>query len=170
MVVTARYNRLSQLYWQRARGWDERTRNLGAYLHTCRHSTGEGYYALPVAYMADDMNWTTAIVLKSLRVLEDAGEINYDVRRGVVLVPEALQVQAPTTDKQIKGAIARIRMVPASPLLCVFYQHAVTHSNGLAESIAKELHDSLEHSMGMETHSHSNGNGNAIRMGVPHVA
>jgi Mn-dependent DtxR family transcriptional regulator len=165
MVVTARYNRLSQLYWPRARDWDEKTRNLGAYLHTCRHSTGEGYYALPVAYMADDMNWTVAIATKALKTLEDAGEVRFDPKAAVVLVPEALEVQAPTTEKQIKGAVARIRMVPLSYLLAEFYRLAVTHSNGLAEAIAKDLHDQVEEAMRMETVSHSNGNHEAIRVG-----
>jgi len=167
MAVTARYNRLSQLYWPRARAWDERTRNLGAYLHTCRHSTGEGYYSLPVAYMADDLNWTSAVVTKSLRTLEDAGEIRF--HDGVVFVPEALEIQAPTTDKQITGAIARIRMVPVGPLLCVFYQHAVTHANGLAERMRMELAAQIDQSLSMETHSHSNGNAERIRMGGSRV-
>jgi hypothetical protein len=170
MVVTARYNRLSQLYWQRARDWDERTRCLGAYLHTCRHSTGEGYYALPVAYMAEDMNWTTAIVGKSLRILEDAGEVHFDTKNGVVWVPEALEVQAPTTENQIKGAVARIRMVPVSPLLSHFYQHAVTHANGLAEAIRMDLGEQVNEAMAMETDSHSNGLATSIRMAPSRVA
>lgn len=169
MVVTARYNRLSQLYWPRARDWDDRTRNLGAYLHTCRHSTGEGYYVLPVAYMAEDMNWTVAIAAKSLRVLEAAGEVRYDAKTGVVFVPEALEIQPPTTENQIKGAVARIRMVPVGPLLSEFYQHAVAHSNGLADAIRMELGALVDESMAMETHSHSNGKPTRIRMEVPRV-
>jgi hypothetical protein len=170
MVVTARYNRLSQIYWQRARDWDERTRNLGAYLHTCRHSTGEGYYALPVAYMADDLNWTPAIVQKSLSRLMGDGEVCFDVQRGVVFVPESLEIQPPTTDNQIKGAIARIRMVPVSPLLSAFHEHAKTHANGLADRMAMEVNDLLDQSIRMETNSHSNGIPDRIRMGGSHVA
>ncbi len=170
MPPVARYNRISQAYWQRSRNWEERTRTLGAYLHTCRHSSGEGFYAISVAYMADDLAYTPAHVNKALKQLVDAREVMYDDNAGVVFVPESLELQPPTTERQIKGAIARISQVPPTGLLAALHAHANTHANGLAEAIANELPAQLQQAIRMETQSHSNANPESIRMGGLRVA
>lgn len=150
MVVTARYYRVSPQYWHLSAGWDDRLRLLGLYVQTCEHRTTEGLYRLPPAYVAADLDWPTRTVEAKLADLECAGFIKYDTKAQVLLLRDALEVQPPATEKQITGAIARLRNVPATPLLLDLCDLAEAHASGLAEAIRMEL--------GI----HSNGNASAF--------
>jgi hypothetical protein len=53
-----RYHRVDPHYWVLAKNWDDRTRNVGMYVQTCRHRVTEGLFELPKAYMAADLGYT----------------------------------------------------------------------------------------------------------------
>jgi hypothetical protein len=130
-----RYHRVDPHYWVLAKNWDDRTRNVVLYVQTCRHRVTEGLFPLPKAYMAADLGYTVPQVARSLGVIVNAGLVKYDDQAEVIFICNALEMQAPTTPKQIQGAIARLRMVPASPLLCDLHFHANAHANAFAEAI-----------------------------------
>lgn len=152
----SRYNRVPASYWIRSKGWEDRVRLLGVYVQTCDHRTTEGLYRLPAAYVAADLDWQVAVAERLLARLVDTGFVKYDQRAEVILLPSALEVQAPTTKKQIDGAVARIRMVPATPLLCELLDLATVHSNGLAEAIRMEMADAFESVVTQPATFHSN--------------
>lgn len=139
MVVTARYYRVSPQYWHLSRDWEDRLRLLGLYVQTCEHRTTEGLYRLPVAYIAADLAWPAKTAEQKLADLATTGYIHYDDRAEVILVTDALEVQAPTTKDQVTGAIRRLRTVPATHLLLALYDLASTHSSGLAVAMQQEL-------------------------------
>jgi hypothetical protein len=151
-MSASRYYRVSPTYWHLASGWDDRTTNIGIYVQTCSHRHSEGLYYLPKEYIAADRGYTIPSVTKSLKVIADAGLVKYDAQTNVLLLMNALELQAPNTPLQIKGAIDRIRSVPRSPLLWDLYWLARSHSNGLADSMAMEFPFLLESQNG----SHSN--------------
>lgn len=130
-----RYHRVDPHYWVLAKGWDDRTRNVGMYVQTCRHRVTEGLFELPKAYMAADLGYTAPQIARSLSVVVDAGLVKYDDDAEVILICNALAMQSPKTVKQIQGAISRLRMVPATPLLCDLHSHANAHSNAFADAI-----------------------------------
>lgn len=134
--MTARYQRVSPNYWMLAKGWDPKTTVTGLYVQTCRHRVTEGLYHLPKEYIAADLGYTPAVVSRALGTLTNAGLVKYDERGGVLLLLAALEMQVPTTEKQIQGAVDRIRMVPGSPLLWDLYCLARRHANGLADALA----------------------------------
>jgi hypothetical protein len=139
----SRYFRVSPNYWHLASGWDDKTVIVGLYVQTCKHRHSEGLYHLPKEYIAGDLGYGASTVTKALKVLEGAGFVKYDKKASVILLMTALELQPPTTEKQVQGAIARIKTVPASPLLWDLYFHARSHSNGLANAIADVFPDSI---------------------------
>jgi len=154
MVVTARYYRVSPQYWHHSRDWEDRLRLLGLYVQTCEHRTTEGLYRLPVAYIAADLGWPAKTVESKLADLQCVGFIKYDCKAEVLLLVNALETQAPSTDAQIKGAITRLASVPATPLLLALHDLAQVHASGLAEAIRVEI--------GIHSPEHSNGNVTAL--------
>lgn len=154
-----RYHRVPESFWVLARSWEDRLRNLGLYVQTCKHRTGEGLYRLPLAYIAADLAWPSGVPAKQMRNLVSTGFVRYDERAEVVLLPSALEVQAPTTEKQIQGAITRLRDVPPTPLLADLYQLAASHANGLAEAMrmgmGMEIQDALERAESASLNGHS---------------
>jgi hypothetical protein len=153
VVSPLRYNRVPESYWVLSRDWNERLRNLGLYVQTCRHRTGEGLYYLPLAYAADDLNWSLTVTQKHMKELVDREFIGWDSRAQVVLLVNALEVQAPTTEKQIKGAIERLKHLPPTDLLSELHFLAQVHSNGFADSIRMAFPNACE----WVSNPHSNG-------------
>lgn len=130
-----RYHRVPETFWTLTRGWAEKTIILGLYLQTCKHRTTEGLYPLPLAYAAADLGWTPAVITRHLAILGRAGVVKYDSKAEVVLLPNALEIQAPKAPDPIKGAIRRLKEVPESPLLKDLYGYASTYSTAFAEAI-----------------------------------
>lgn len=159
MVVTARYYRVSPQYWHLSRDWEDRLRLLGLYVQTCEHRTTEGLYRLPLAYVNGDLGWPIKTVEHKLADLQTTGFIKYDAGAEVLLLLDALQVQPPTSEPQIKGAIARLRSVPATPLLLTLLDLAETHASGLAKAIREEI--------GLHSPDLSNGNVTALPSHAP---
>lgn len=156
LVSPVRYNRVPESYWVLSRTWSDRLRNLGLYVQTCKHRTGEGLYHLPIAYAANDLGWTVPVTQKHMRELAEHGFVGWDAKAEVVLLHNALEIQAPTTEKQIKGAIERLKTVPPSQLLSVLYRLAQVHSNGLADSIRMAFPNTFEWVAEPGSNSHSN--------------
>jgi hypothetical protein len=152
-----RYNRVPAGYWRISHGWGDRLQKLGLYLQTCSHRTGEGLYLLPVAYAARDLGWTVPVTEKHMRELVDREFITWDPASEVVLLHNALEIQAPTTEKQIKGAIDRLKELPPTPLLSVLFRLAQVHSNGFADSIRMAFPNTFEwvSEPGLNGHSNS---------------
>lgn len=138
MVVTARYYRVSPQFWHASAGWEDRIRLLGLYVQTCEHRTTEGLYRLPVAYIHGDLGWPAKTVEGKLADLECVGLIKYDAKAEVLLLLDALESQPPRTEPQVKGAMARLRTVPPTPLLAKLYDLAQAHASELAEAIREE--------------------------------
>lgn len=141
-----RYFRVRPSFWTAAKAWDDKTRVAGLYVLTSPHCHSEGLYALPKGYIEADLGYSIATITKSLQRLQLDGFIRYDDKAGVVLIPDALEIQAPTTRKQIQGAISRLRMVPPTPLLWELHSHANAHANGLAEAMREEFEIPFEYS------------------------
>jgi hypothetical protein len=160
-----RYNRVNPEFWTRAREWGDKTRVVGLYVLTTQHRSSEGLYSLPQPYIAADLRYAPAAVTAAMKALVEVEFIKYDDQAGVVFIPDALQLQAPTTPKQIQGAISRIRMVPRTPLLCDLYRVAATHANGLAAAMRDEFHELIE--MALNSPESSNGR-TPFESSVPH--
>lgn len=152
-----RYNRVPASFWTLSHDWGDKLQKLALYLQTCKHRTGEGLYLLPVAYAARDLGWNVSITEKLIGELAGLAFVSYDAKSEVVLLHNALEIQAPTTEKQIIGAIERLKELPATPLLCVLYRLAQVHSNGFADSIRMAFPNALEwvESNGRTVHSNS---------------
>ena len=132
-----RYHRVPETFWALARehNWPEKTIILGLYVQTCKHRNTEGLYLLPLAYVSADLGWTPAVVERNMSQLGKAGFIKYDSRAELLLLPSALETQAPKAPMQIQGAISRLKYLPASPLLHDLYGYASTYSDGFADAI-----------------------------------
>lgn len=139
MVVTARYYRVSPQYWHLSRDWDDRLRLLGLYAQTCEHRTTEGLYRLPLAYVAADLGWPIKTVEQKFADLQTTGYVKYDVRAEVLLLLDALEVQAPKTPDQVTGAMRRLKTVPSTPLLLDLHDLASRNAPALAEALSTEL-------------------------------
>jgi hypothetical protein len=116
-VITARYYRVSPQFWHASAGWEDRLSLLGLYVQTCEHRTTEGLYRLPLAYVAADLEWPLQTAKQKLGDLQTTGFVKYDAAAQVLLLTDALEVQAPKTPDQITGAIRRLKTVPATGLL-----------------------------------------------------
>lgn len=148
----AQHYRVKPMYWKGdRRRWDDQEKLLGLYLLTCAHRNLEGLYWLPKAYIAADLGWPPKTVARALTTLIDAGFCQYDDAAEVMLMPKALAHQAPSTEKQLTGAITSLEAVPETALWDEFLVACESHSPKLANRIR------------METRSHSNGTANAIR-------
>jgi hypothetical protein len=163
-----RYHRVPTSFWMLARDWEDRLRNLGLYVQTCEHRTTEGLYRLPLAYVAADLAWPTGVPARQMRNLVSTGFVRYDERAEVVLLPGALEVQVPTTENQIKGAVTRLQSVPPTPLLADFYALAVVHANGLAESMRMGMGMEIDDSLARASESDLNGHSNSLALTHAH--
>lgn len=143
------YHRVYPRFWQDMRGLPAETKLLGLYILSGRHRTTEGFYHLPVAYAAEDTELTPRQVRTGLAQLQERGFISYDAEQQIILIRKALSYpgQAPSTEKQVTGAMRAIEHLMPSPLWDEFANSARTHSPLLAEQIAKHI------GIPFETHS-----------------
>lgn len=132
-----RYHRVPEIFWALARehNWPDKTVILGLYVQTCKHRTTEGLYSLPFPYVTGDLEWKTPIIEKAMGQLGKADFIRYDSRAEILLLPSALEMQAPKAPGQIEGAIRRLKYLPASPLIHDLYGYASTHASAFAEAM-----------------------------------
>jgi hypothetical protein len=137
-TTVANHYRVSPKYWIKARrrGWNDAQTTLGLYLLTCEHRNLEGLYRLPKPYIAADLDWPARKVEETLAALCEAGFAAYDEDAQMVLIPKALKHQAPSTDNQIKGAIAQLERIPRTSLWDAFRMACASHCPKLADAIA----------------------------------
>lgn len=73
------YGRVSTRFWSSptTKAMSGDARHLSLYLMTSPHSTIAGVFRLPLAYAADDLDWTSERVSEALRELSDVGFARY---------------------------------------------------------------------------------------------
>lgn len=122
----AHFYPVSPKFWddEKVCGWNDSQRLLASYLLTCKHRNLEGLYKLPVNYAAEDLHWTPAKVRKYLDALIAEGFCEYDEGTKVLLLPNALDYYQPKTTPQLKGALADLAGLPATPLKQRFLERA----------------------------------------------
>lgn len=149
----ARYYRVRPDYWSHDKaGWTDRDKLLGLYLLTCEHRNLEGFYRLPKAYVAADLGWAPKTVDATLKRLISAGFCLYDAEAEVVLLPDVLADQAPSTGKQMVGALNSLERVPPNALWNRFLIECQSH--------CKELWDGIRDRFGMDPAFAPESNGN----------
>jgi hypothetical protein len=133
----ANYYRVSPKFWPwaRRRGLTDAQATLAFYLLTCEHRNLEGLYRLPKLYISADLGWPAKKVDENLAAVLATGFAEYDDAAEMLLIPKALKHQAPTTEKQIAGAIAQIERIPRSCLWNAFRMACESHCPRLAEAI-----------------------------------
>lgn len=133
----ANYYRVSPKFWlfTRRRGWTDAQTSLGLYLLTCEHRNLEGLYRLPKPYVAADLVWSAKKVEENFAVVLESGFAVYDEDAEMVLIPKALKHQAPSTEKQIIGAVAQLERIPRTCLWDAFRMACQLHCPRLADAI-----------------------------------
>jgi hypothetical protein len=164
-----RYHRVPTSFWMLSRDWEDRLRNLGLYVQTCEHRTGEGLYRLPLAYVGADLAWPTGVPARQMRNLVTTGFVKYDERAEVVLLLDALKIQAPSTEKQILGAVTRLKAVPPTALLADLYSLANAHANGLAEAMRVGMGMEIEDALERVNSGRENGHSNSLSLSHTHA-
>lgn len=136
----ANHYRVSPKFWLKARrrGWTDQQVTLALYLLTCDHRNLEGLYRLPKPYIAADLAWPAEKVEETLASVCGDGFASYDEDAEVVLIPKALKHQAPSTENQIKGAIAQLARIPRTSLWDAFRMACASHCPRLADAIDME--------------------------------
>lgn len=136
----ANHYRVSPKYWLKARkrGWNDQQVTLGLYLLTCDHRNLEGLYRLPKPYVAADLGWPARKVEETLASICADGFAMYDEDAEMVLIPNALKHQSPSTTNQIKGAMAQLERIPKTTLWHAFRIACASHAHGLADAIAEK--------------------------------
>lgn len=76
----SRYGKIESGFWQnpKVRGLTERGRYLLTYMLSCPHGNAVGCFVLPDGYIADDLNWSSETVSKTVSELSEAGFIERD--------------------------------------------------------------------------------------------
>lgn len=132
---------VSPLFWddERVSTWNDAQQKLALYLLTCKHRNLEGLYVLKVEYAAADLRWNSAKVRKYLAALELEGFCEYDEAARVVLLPKALDYYQPKSRPQLKGALADMAKVPATPLKERFMVEAESRAPELFNALANGI-------------------------------
>ena len=99
------------------RGLPDLGKLLWCYLLFNEHSNMLGYYLLPLAYMADDLEWSVDKVKRYLTDLEKHNLIAYDPVTEIVFVCKYLKYNRLSSGAREKGAIARLKNLSESLLL-----------------------------------------------------
>jgi hypothetical protein len=108
-------------------------RAVAGYVLTCRHSTSEGYYRLPLGYASDDLAIARDVVLDYLRVLDLKEFCRYDEGSQVVFIRNAMRYRPPKGDRSCIGALRRATDVPANPFRGLFYDAATQFAPEFAD-------------------------------------
>ena len=125
---------------------------LALYLLSTKHRTLEGYFVLPLQYVAADMRWPIARVRKTLARLEGERFALYAPRTNLILILNALKYQQPDSFNVQKAVISRVRNLPdQQDLLDEFLRCARLHckrsglspfAQGLPDLLERELKNS----------------------------
>lgn len=113
------------------------TRLVAAYLLTCKHSTSEGYYRLPLAYAAIDLALPAPVVLGHMQAIDLQDFARYDQASQVVFIRNRMRFKPPRGSKSIEGALRKAREVPMNPYRGAFYDAARVWAPDFAEALAR---------------------------------
>lgn len=126
-VDVLKYSRTPGVFWQMTMHWPDQMKLAALYASTCPHRTLEGIYVLPLPYISADLRWTTTKVSKAITFLTDALFLRFDSATSVLLLTDALKVQAPENENQAKSCLRRIANLPTTELLSAFLLLAKQH-------------------------------------------
>ncbi len=145
-----RYSRVPQRFWndEKVRKWPDSVTNLALYLMTCAHHWLEGIFVLPPNYVVADRLWTLKKVKRAIAVLTKDGFLRYDPETNVMLLQNALEIQYPEGDHQIKGVMRRIRDLPKTQLLNEYLELARIRCCRGAPDSATRFYAELERALG----------------------
>ena len=104
--------------------WNDAQQKLALYLLTSPHRNLQGLYRLSIRYAAEDLGWTEAKTKLALERLIEDGFAEYDPDAKVVFLPRTLAYYMPKSEAQVKGAMAALATVPATPLKQRFMESA----------------------------------------------
>ena len=96
--------------------WNDAQQKLALYLLTCPHRNLQGLYRLSIRYAAEDLGWSEQKTKRTLERLIEDGFAEYDDDAKVVFLPRTLAYYMPKSEAQVKGAVAALATVPATPL------------------------------------------------------
>lgn len=139
----AHFYPVSPAFWddEKVQEWPDAQQKLALYLLTCKHRNLEGLFVLKPQYAAADCCWSPAKTAKYLAALVDEGFCEYDAKTRVVLLPNALSYYQPKTKPQLKGALADLAKVPATPLKQRFMEQAEHFAPDLADALRNGIAD-----------------------------
>lgn len=159
--MASQHYRVSPKYWlNERRRWSDAEKLLGLYLITCEHRNTEGLYRLPKGYICEDLGWPARKASETLQRLVDAGFVLYDEAAQVVLLPTALLVQRPTTQKQVQGALNALARLPHTSLWGPFLAACDAHAPRLAVAIRDGIEKAFESDPPSHPNAHANGYSN----------
>jgi hypothetical protein len=116
---------------------DPNAQALYLYQDRCRHRNSEGIFWLPLSYVTADIGMTPQEVGGAMKVLEQAGYVNFDYQNDVLLDRLALKFFKPSGEKQIKGAVRVFTQVPESPLKVEFDKLAFIYASDFADHLVE---------------------------------
>ena len=158
-MTKGRYYRIRPSFWQDPKvrnNWTEDMRMLALYLTTSPHRNMIGLFYCPLSYMEDDLQWKPARLRAAFEVLSSPviDFCRYDQEAQVVLLVEGLRSDAPSTERQVQGALRIIGNLPPTSLLHDLANIAATSCLSLSNGIRMTL-ESHSNDMPMELESHS---------------
>jgi hypothetical protein len=171
-----KYSTVHAKFWrdERIRALPEDARTLFLYLLTSPHRTALGFYYLPIAYVANDLQWIPERVKEAFRNCFDTHRdgypmgvdthrdgypmgvdtpfrplFRYDEQAGVVLIPNFLTYNPLRNVNHAKGALAALSELPNTPLWQDFWR--------IVETLPEPIRDCFDthrdgYPMGVDTH------------------
>ena len=134
------YNKIQDNFWidEKVRSWDFKTRMIALYLLSNQHRYSEGFYRLPLSYIAEDMELKQKEILKAVERLSKDNFIKYDRKNSMILIINALKYQPLQNINHCKAALNKLDELPASPLLKDFICQAEKYNPKFYNFLKKE--------------------------------
>ncbi|PUU87421.1 hypothetical protein [Halanaerobium sp.] len=134
------YNKIQDNFWidEKVRSWDFKTRMIALYLLSNQHRYSEGFYRLPLSYIAEDMRLEQKEILKAVQKLTEASFIKYDRENSMIMIINALKYQPLQNINHCKAALNKLAQLPTSPLLANFIRQAEKHNSKFYNFLKKK--------------------------------
>lgn len=117
----AEYGRLYKKFWNSRRSTPDEAKLLFCYLIANEHANIVGLYRLPLAYVAEDLDWT---IPKIERAMEALGHlVEYDKVSRVIFIPSWFSFNPLASSNHIKRANAELEELPDTYLYQQFYEN-----------------------------------------------
>ncbi|MFW6280955.1 MAG: hypothetical protein ACOC2I_03780 [Halanaerobium sp.] len=134
------YNKIQDNFWidEKVRSWDFKTRMIALYLLSNQHRYSEGFYRLPLSYIAEDMGLKEREILEAFKRLSQDNFIKYDSLNSMILIINALKYQPLQNINHCKAALNKLDELPSSPLLEDFIKLAEKYNSKFYKFLKKE--------------------------------